>query len=162
MENSINILDLIVQELNRTQSLKSSIEAKAVGFMTPVTVILGILATFLTNLSGASCQSIKNIFICVCVAVFIIGIFLLVLFVKVLFPSEMKYFDAENLIKVYTSKLSEIEKTAKIINDATNAVDANKKKMATLSKCNKIISIGLFVIIFGFVAASALFFIMVR
>ena len=64
MENSINILDLIVQELNRTQSLKSSIEAKAVGFMTPVTVILGILATFLTNLSGASCQSIKNIFIC--------------------------------------------------------------------------------------------------
>ena len=164
MENNINILDLLIQELNRTESLKSSIEAKAIGYMTPVTLILGILATFLTEVWDKKdiCQVAWNGLFWGSIALFVLGVVLFVLFARVLMPSEMKYFDAAELIRLYTKKSPDIEKTAKIINDAANAVYTNSEKMEKLSKFNKRISIGLFVLIGGFIIASILFFIIIR
>ena len=160
MENTVNIFDLVVQELNRTESLKSSIEAKAIGFMTPVTLILGILVTFLAEVYKRKdvCQMAWNMLFLVSAILFVLCVVLLVLFAKVLMPSEMNYFNAEGLIRLHSKDISEADKMAQILKDVTTAVEENKKKIRKLNRHNHIISCGVFILIFGFVIANALFF----
>ncbi|MBQ3670918.1 MAG: hypothetical protein II921_05510 [Treponema sp.] len=70
----------------------------------------------------------------------------------------MNYFSAEGLINLYSEEMSETDRTVTVLNDVTNAVEKNTKKIIKLNRYNRVISFGVFALVFGFAIASVLFF----
>lgn len=97
MENKINLEEFMLRQLDLSLNMKSSMETKAVGYLTVDTLILGILFSFLTEIYSKNiCALFKKTCLEFFGVSFVIGLFVLVLCAIILFPKRIEYFNFLN------------------------------------------------------------------
>lgn len=163
-ENKISLEELILKQLDWSLEMKSRLEAKAVGYLAFITLILTILSDFLKDVYPSNiCSLFKWTCIGFFIATFIVGLILLVLCAKMLLPKNIEYFSCKKLMDLHyeTKNSDNSDNDDYILSENEKFIEKNEKTIARLDSYNKSIAFGLIYMIIGFIISSILFFVFI-
>ena len=152
-------MDLIFQELNRTQQLKSDIESKSASCMASTALIMSVLCSFIVHLCDRHrAATLFCLTYSVCIVCFCIGLLLLIFFIGILIPKRMDYFSANALSEFNDCDISDEKKKNHVIKQVVDCIERNKKVLGKMRFYFWLLCIGLFILTFCFIFTSILFF----
>ena len=156
MDSKINLEEFILHQLDWSLERKSRLETKAVGYITAVALIIGVLGNFIGDIKSFDiCPLFKWFCFGGYILLFLICGKILYLCSRMLLPREIGYFDSEKLIDKYWKQ----ESTDKgIITACQNFIRTNEKAVISLKDDNKKIAKDLKILVIGFICASITFF----
>lgn len=163
MENNINLKELFLRQLDLSLNMKSAVETKATGYLMVDTLIIGILLDFIKEMYQKDiCPLFKNTCISYFALLFIIGLIVLVLCAVILFPKSIAHLNYEEILQLCKLKKdAEIESDAFLIEEMEGVMRTNTETVQKLDKLNKFSSIGMMILVIGFVLSCLLFFIFI-
>lgn len=165
MESKINLEELLLHQLDRTYEMKGRLEAKAVGFLAAVALIMGVLVDYAVKLNEIDvCPIFKWTCFSMDAMLFSLSLMLLIMTALTLKPVRTQYFEFNDLKKLCNDAINSNDDSSianKEILDANETmVLENDTSIHKLEKNNKRVSIGVIVLAIGFVFESILFFVL--
>lgn len=152
-------MDLIFQELNRTQQLKSDIESKSASCMASTALIMSVLCSFIVHLCDRyRAAALFTLAYSVFIICFCMGLLLLIFFIGILIPKRMDYFSAKALSRFNEYDISDDEKKNHVMKEVVDCIERNKKVLGKMRLYFWLLCIGLFILTVCFISASILFF----
>lgn len=157
--SSVTPEDLIVKNYDETLNDKEIIETKAANYMVAVTLIMSILAQYITGLKDYKiCNDVKILCLLFCVISFALGLILLFLFIFALKTRQLKLFDIAELINLYKEDKKDSDKLQDIVDTCESFSKKNEIAVTELRKINKVIHIFVLSLVVSFVVSSICFF----
>ena len=126
MEEKISVGDLIIKKIDETREQKNSLETKAFGYLTVVSLLLTLL---FNNNDSHFCLYVELLFF---------GFVILVLCAAIFFPKDISFFKLDILWKMYKDEYEYDEKM--IVEAAKIIVENNEKTLRVMNKLNWIVS----------------------
>ncbi len=156
-ENEISFLqNLLLQDLDRSLDMRNRLEAKAIGYMAGIALILNLLYGFIKDVKNSEAYCCcSTICLITCITSFIIGTILLLLFSIMLFPKPTSFFFAEDFGEFTNSE--ELDRTL-LLKESCDFIKTNNKTISILNKFNLIISVGLIILGILFLFDCMLYF----
>lgn len=164
MEGKERFKELLLEQLTNTFEMKGRLEAKAIGFLAFIALIMGVLIDFIGYFNEFElCPELKLIGIIFCGITFVLAMILLFMAAFTLHPKEISYFDFGLLKEFYdseefsTSNVEEID--ASILESNNKMALDNYNMIKELEKQNSLVSKGVMILLLLFSFSSVLFFI---
>lgn len=163
MENKINLQELMLRQIDLSLTMKSSVETKAVGYLTVVSLILGILIDFVIETYQIVMHPVfKFIMLGFYCSSFIAGIIVLCCCSIILYPRNIAHLDADDLLNLHNlMKSKECDADEFLIEEAEEILQINNETVRRLDILNRKASNGMIAVVTLFVFSCISFFIFV-
>lgn len=151
--------DLILKDYDEAHHAKEFIESKAGNYMVAITLIMSMSIQFITRLSGYEiCPELKKLGIVFYSLPLFIGIVLLFLFVSVLKPRLLQFFDLAALLKLHREDGDDSKKSEVLVKSCENYAVVNDETINEMRSINKIVHKFAYTLVILFAVACAVFF----
>ena len=158
MANRIRIEDLLLRELDRSLEMKNGLETKAVGYLAVISLLLTLFIQMWLELRKlVMCEQLSRICVVFFSTLFGIGTILLILCSLMLFPKRIDHIRFSELREIYNDPSDSDD--SRILSIAEIAIQENERTLKIMDKLNHIVSIGLMLLLAGFVSTSVVYFV---